>query len=363
MSDKNIVISTKSIIIFFVILFVFWVLWLIKGVIITLFIAIILALALEPAVKWFTRKKVPHALAVFLIIFLFLGVILGLASFAISPLIVQTKVLIQNLPIYIDSLFNMPGAEEYAKRFNDALFQQISQASGNVVTATMGAFSSALSIVVLLAFTVYLLIDFDSFREFALSFAPKNKKSDLRELVRTIEVQLGSWLRAQAFLMFIIGTATYIGLTILGIDYALALAVLAGLLEIIPIIGPITAVIPAAIIGFSISPLMGFAVIGLYILIQQLENNLIVPKVMQKSVGFNPLFTIIILLIGSKLMGVIGVLIAIPTTIVFFEVIKYLLNLDIQYFERFGVQKGKRENILRKLNLFKEEVTLGPDED
>ncbi len=356
MNDKNIEISTKSIIIFFLILFLVWILWLIKDVLITLFIAIILALALEPAVKWLNNKKIPHAVSVFLVIFIFLFVLVGLASFSISPLVAQTQVLIRSLPVYVDSLFNMPGTEEYAKRFNDALFTQISQASGNVVSATVGMFSSALSVVVLLAFTVYLLIDFDSFREFALSFAPKDKKKDLRSLVTTIEDQLGSWLRAQALLMFIIGVATYIGLILLGIDYALALAVLAGLLEIVPIIGPIVSVIPAAIIGFSISPIMGLAVIALYILIQQLENNLLVPKVMQKSVGFNPLFTILVLLIGSKLMGVLGALIAIPITIVFFEIIKYLLNLDIEYFERFGVQKNKRDNLLKKLNIFSAEV-------
>ncbi|HHH14267.1 MAG TPA: AI-2E family transporter, partial [candidate division WWE3 bacterium] len=115
-----------------------------------------------------------------------------------------------------------------------------------------------------------------------------------------------------------------IGLVALGVNYALSLALIAGILEIVPIIGPIIATIPALIVGFAVSPIKGLGVLGLYILIQQLENNLIVPKVMQKAVGFNPLITMTAILIGGSLFGVLGALLSIPVTIIIVILFKHL---------------------------------------
>ena len=153
-----------------------------------------------------------------------------------------------------------------------------------------------------------------------------DEKDKIKSLLVRIENKLGAWLRGQLVLMLIIGVATYLGLILLGVDYALALAVIAGLLEIVPILGPIISAVPALIMGFVISPVTGFAVIGLYLLIQQLESNLIVPKVMQKAVGFNPLVTIIALMVGGQLMGIVGAILAVPIVIVAVEVVKFLVK-------------------------------------
>jgi predicted PurR-regulated permease PerM len=115
--------------------------------------------------------------------------------------------------------------------------------------------------------------------------------------------------------MLLVGLITYVGLRLLGIPYALPLAILAGLLEIIPYFGPIIAAIPAVIIGFSISPLIGIATTALAFLIQQLENYLIVPKIMEKSVGVSPVIILLALMIGFKIAGAMGALISIPVFI------------------------------------------------
>ena len=127
-----------------------------------------------------------------------------------------------------------------------------------------------------------------------------------------IEKRLGGWIRAEIVLMIIIGLLTFIGLTLLGIDYALPLAILAGFLEIIPNIGPFISAIPAVLVGLFISPLMALAVAALYFLVQQIENNFIVPQLMAKECGINPLITIIALIAGFKLGGVIGAVLAVP---------------------------------------------------
>jgi len=113
-------------------------------------------------------------------------------------------------------------------------------------------------------------------------------------------------------LMFAIFILTFLGLTVLGVPYALSLAIIAGLLEIIPYIGPMLSAIPAIIIAFTVSPLTGFLVLVLYVLIQQFENHIIVPQVMRRAVGLHPVAVILALLIGFKLGGVLGAILAVP---------------------------------------------------
>ena len=121
------------------------------------------------------------------------------------------------------------------------------------------------------------------------------------------------WLRGQLILVLIIGALSFIGLTILQVKYALVLAMIAGISELIPYVGPIIGAIPAVFLASSQSLFKAGLVIILYVVIQQLENQIIVPKVMQRSVGLSPLVIIIVMLIGARLAGVVGLLLAVPT--------------------------------------------------
>ena len=134
----------------------------------------------------------------------------------------------------------------------------------------------------------------------------------LFRLITRIQHKLGLWLKGQLILSLIIFGLVFIGLSIIGVEYALLLAFVAGVFEIIPFLGPTLAAIPAAFFGFTQSPVLGLLVIALYVLIQQLENHVIVPKVMSKSVGLNPLIVIVAFLVGAKIGGFIGVLLAVP---------------------------------------------------
>ena len=165
-------------------------------------------------------------------------------------------------------------------------------------------------------FSFYLLLvrdKLDSNIEFLFG---KEKSKSISSLINTLEVRLGGWARGQLFLMLTIGVLSYIGLLVLGIPYALPLAILAGIFEIVPYIGPIIAAVPAIILAFSISPFLGFAVIGLTILIQQIENYLLVPKIMEKSTGVSPVIILISLAVGYRLAGVSGMIISIPVVII-----------------------------------------------
>ena len=129
------------------------------------------------------------------------------------------------------------------------------------------------------------------------------------------QTRMSSWFWGEIILMLVVGTFTYIGLSFIGMKYTLALAVLAGLLEVIPTLGPITSSIPAILIGLSVSPLLALKNVLVYLVVQQLENNLFVPIIMRKATGLHPITTLIVMVVGGKLAGVMGVLLAVPTTI------------------------------------------------
>ena len=153
----------------------------------------------------------------------------------------------------------------------------------------------------------------DSFLERFLE--PKETKRII-VLLRKTEVRMGAWMRGQLLLMVFVAVMTYIGLIILNVPFALSLAFLAGLLEIVPIIGPIIAAIPAFIVASSSSFFLGGVTVGLYIIVQQVENNFAVPYIMKKSVGIHPITTLIALSIGATLGGIVGAIIAVPTALV-----------------------------------------------
>lgn len=321
----NIHIDTKSILMFFSILLGIYILYLILDVVILIFLGSILALALEPSVEALKKRRIPHSLAVLTVILVTLVVAGILGSIAFAPLIQQTKALITNVPFYAEKTLSIPGIE----RYTDTLLGQLNGSGEKLFNFTVGAFNNVMSALVMLVFTIYLLLDFANFRRLFIGIFPPSKRKDMQKAIMTIESKLKDWLRGQIFLMFIIGGLSYVGLLILGLEeYALALAVIAGLLEIIPIIGPIIALVPAAIIAFTISPAMGLGVVGLYTMIQQLENYFIVPKVMQKAVDLNPLITIVAFMIGGQLMGIVGAIISLPVLIIASEIAKAFLGYD-----------------------------------
>ncbi len=141
---------------------------------------------------------------------------------------------------------------------------------------------------------------------------PKDSQDEVEDIILKVEEKLGSWLRGQITLSVTIGLLTWIALTIAGVDYALPLALMAGLLEILPTIGPIIAAVPAIIVALSDDPTKALIVLVIYIVIQLFENHVLVPRIMAKAVGLNPLVVLLGIIIGAKLLGVAGALLSVP---------------------------------------------------
>lgn len=318
----NIVISTRTILITILILIGGWLLLQIQTIALALFVSLILAMALDPLVDKLTHRRFPRILAVLFVFLAFVVFVIFAGTALLTPLVTQTERLIQSLPMLLDTI----SGQYYGQKLSEALFSQATQTTGNVVKITIDVFSNLLLILTVLVFTFYLLLDFDNLaKNFVLIF-PKEIQEKMRKTISEIEIKLGSWLRGQVSLMLIVGIAEYLGLTLLNIDYALPLGLLAGILEIVPMVGPILAMIPALIVGFATSPIAGLGVLALYLFVQQLENNFIVPKVMSKAVGFNPLIVMLVLLIGGKLLGVLGAILAVPITLMGYIIFKNIYS-------------------------------------
>lgn len=159
-------------------------------------------------------------------------------------------------------------------------------------------------------------------------FFKDKKKEKVQKAITDIEDNVGLWLRGELVLMILIGVLSYVGLLIVGVQFPLALALISGILEIVPIIGPIISAIIAALVAVIDSPIKALLIVAVFALIQQTEGNIIVPKVMQRVSGFSPIIILIALLVGSNLFGLIGAVIAIPVLMVGAVVVRAILGVE-----------------------------------
>jgi predicted PurR-regulated permease PerM len=323
MIDKRTVdISTGIIFRTILIILGLWFLYLIRDIIAIFFIALIITAAIEPSIEWLTRKKIPRSFSV-LIIFLVLFLILGLVvSFLIPPLVSQFKSFTQNLPTHLDKFtqtfggvemyFNSYGIEFSSRAFLANLGDNLSQSGGQIFSTTVGFFTGIITMIAILSMTFYLSVKEEGMDKLLSSVTPAEHRAYVVSLAERIKEKIGKWLQGQLLLMLIIFVLDLIALYFLGIPYALILAIFAGILEIIPYLGPIISAIPGVLLGFLISPLTGFLALAAYVVVQQFENHVIVPQVMKKTIGLNPVVVILALLVGAKLGGILGAILAVP---------------------------------------------------
>ncbi|MBI3282746.1 AI-2E family transporter [Candidatus Curtissbacteria bacterium] len=322
-------ISYKTVIFTVAFLIGLWLTVTIRQILVLVFLSIILLSALRKPVEWLNSKRIPRVLSVLIVYIFVIAAISFAVGIIVPPLVSQTTDFISGLPQIIGTindflLFNKIPAEDLSR----VIAGQLESIAGNFIAISTAIFSSIFLVVTIFVLTFYLLLEWKSFvRLIASPFSPKQEKKIIN-LAAKVENGLGQWLRGQLTLSIAVGVLTYIGLRILDIPYALPLALIAGIFEIIPIVGPIIAAIPAVLVSLTIAPVMGLATAALFFIIQQLENNLIVPMVMSKVIGLQPPVVIIALLIGAKLAGIGGAFLVVPIIVVGKIVIKEFLAED-----------------------------------
>ncbi|PIP32048.1 hypothetical protein COX24_00305 [bacterium (Candidatus Gribaldobacteria) CG23_combo_of_CG06-09_8_20_14_all_37_87_8] len=328
---SNIVISVKSILALMGVLVSGWLLYQVRDVVLIVFVSLIFTLTLDPLVAKLEVRLKKRVIAVFLVVLATAALFGTVASLSLKAAIDQTVSFAATFPSLIQGLLDRFGYSDMGEKIFLSLTGTLaSSGSGGVVMITKGVFSNVLAIFSIFVFTFYFLVDFERLRDTFLSFFDSDQRVKVQHIFDDVEKQLGSWLRGQLFLMLIIGLMSFVGLSLLGIKYAFPLAFLAGLLEVVPNIGPTLSAVPAILVGWAVSPWLALGTLALYVLIQQLENNFIVPKIMQKVLGFNPLTTILAILIGGKLLGVIGAVLALPTLLIIVISLRHITDRDIK---------------------------------
>jgi len=297
-----------------------WLLFQIKEILFLIFISFLLMTAIYPVVLWMEKHKMPRAISTVLIYIVTLGIVgVGVGS-AIPSLIVQTTKLAITLPDAIARLL------PYWNIDFQTISGQIAPLSANILSVTLGIFSNIFAIFTVLIITFYFIVERRRVESTLVDFLGATIGKKVTDILRAIEIRLGAWVRGEFLLMSFIGVLTYVGLLLLGVEFALPLAIIAGILEIVPMIGPTISAIPAVLVALSVSPIFALTVVALYIVVQQLENNIFVPIVMKKSVGLSPIVTILALMIGGSLSGIAGAVLAVPVVLVLQVVLTSLLS-------------------------------------
>lgn len=305
---------------FIIILLAVIVTYLLKEFLLILFISFLLTTALLPLVQWFKQKKIPRILSSVLLVALLLVVPLGIAASLGSVVFREGQALVGSVPDLTRQLegrlgFDIAGAvQERATNHSRQIINNVFQATGSV-------FSAALAFVVALVVTIYWLVYYDQARNGLIHFLAANKKQErfIAETYDVIEHRIGSWVKGQLLVSLAVGLLTWVTLLLIGVPYAGVLATVAAILEFIPTLGPIIAAIPALLIALTVNPQLFIVTLIAYIVIQQFESYVISPRLIGHATKMNPFAILLAILAGAHLLGIIGALIAVPATIIAYE--------------------------------------------
>ncbi len=314
-------------------------LWQLTEIIVVLLGAVIIASALRPVVSRLTAWRVPQGLAILLLYILALSAIGGLLALALPPLVAVIGELVREGSfIYklgailynwaVQLGYSEVGATVFMRLIDEwnnigARIQAFAQQEGASVLQQVVQGLSQLLLGLVMSY--YWLTARDKIQGLMLSVTPLHHRGRLETIFNDVEHTLGDYVRGTGLLMLAIGVSTFVGLLILRVPHALALALLAGLFEAIPLIGATLGALPAVLVAFTVSPTTGLLTILLFVIIQFLENNVLVPRIHEHSLGLNPLLVIIAIVAGGTLNGIVGALLAIPTAAALQVIVRHLL--------------------------------------
>jgi predicted PurR-regulated permease PerM len=276
-----------------------------------------------PLVKWLKDRHVPTFISSVVLVVAVLIVPILVIFGIVGPVVEQGRELSRVFPELIEDVegrFSVNVSQEIESRA-EMYGEQI---LGSLLIITGSVFQLIVNLILILVMTVYWLIYFESFKNGVLKLFSLNKKKEkiFKNTFVSIEERLSQWAKGQLFLSVSVGVLTWVILVALGIPYALLLAALAALLEIIPTLGPILAAVPALIIAITISLQMFIVILIAYVVIQQIESYIIAPRLLGNTVRLNPFVILVAIIVGAHLLGIIGALIAVPVVLIGQEIYK-----------------------------------------
>jgi predicted PurR-regulated permease PerM len=316
-----------------------WALWEVRDALVLVYISALVAIGLSPLVnaierKRLTRQRVPRWAAILVIYLCIIGAIVGVAILVIPPIVKQARELAMDLPRLLHQgqqwlvnhglLTREISAQEAVQQTAGSSGAQ--DTIGLLVNAVWGFVGGVFGLITILVLAFYLLVDSSGLVRLIVRLFPREKRIQVDDACRRVTNKVSAWLGGQLLLAGIIGSTAALGLFLMGVPFFYVLALIAAIGEMIPIVGPILSAVPAIAVALSVNPPLALGVIVFFFAQQQLENHILVPRIMQRQVGISAVFVIVALLIGGSLLGVIGAVLAVPTAAILQVVFEELMN-------------------------------------
>jgi predicted PurR-regulated permease PerM len=318
---KKIDITSSTIFRVLLILIGFWFIYRIFDIVIMLFAAFIVASLVEPIARYLDRWKIPRALSVIVFYVLVLLILAGLITLIVEPVAIQSRQLATVVPSVINSLNELtpliPRIEHAAliNSLQSGLLNfgdNIANLSWNVFTGTRSVIAGFVSFLFVFVIALYLVVERDALKKMAKLLTPTEHYSYVARMIERAQKSVGRWVVGQIVLGLMVGLLVGVSMWLIGVPYALLLGILAGVLEIVPAIGPLIAATPGVLVALTQGWVMGLTAFVVYVIIGQVESHVLIPNVMRRAVGLPPLVTIIAVIIGARLLGVLGIILAVP---------------------------------------------------
>jgi predicted PurR-regulated permease PerM len=302
-----------------------WALYLVRSALLLVYISALVAIGLAPLVAaiqqqtLYGRKRVPRWFAILIIYLCFLALLVGLAVLVVPPLVMQARELWAELPQMVQRAQQWlidRGLLVRELSFREAIEQTpvgSTDVVGALAAAIWGFVGGIFGLFGILILAFYMLLDANNLVRLLVRMFPPAERSRVESACLRITHKISAWLGGQLVLAGIIGTTAAIGLFLMGVPYFYVLALIAGIGEMVPIVGPLLAAVPAVAVGFSVSPALALGIAAFFLLQQQVENHVLVPKIMERQVGVSAVAVIVALLLGGTLLGVVGAILAVPT--------------------------------------------------
>jgi predicted PurR-regulated permease PerM len=298
--------------------------WAAGPVLVLMFVAVILSAGLQPIVAWLRgRLHVGRGAAILLVYGMFLGAVVALALVVLPSAFSQFGDTLATLPAFFDRVREWASTLEPAVVSRtvvsvvDAAARSLPNTNATpqgeeVVAVGMTVAGAVMSVLTLLTVVYFWLTEHARLQRYALAFVPPHRRARARDVWNQAETRLGRWVRGELILMTTIGVSTGIAYTLLGVPSALLLGLISALCEAIPIVGPLLGAIPAVLVAATVSPQLALVVLGVYVVLQLIEGNILVPIVMRNTVGISPFLVLFSVLAGAAAGGFIGALLAVP---------------------------------------------------
>ena len=329
------------------------ILWMARDSIRPFILGLLFVYLLDPPVRWLVRRGLRRTLAILVVYVVGIILIVEILALTLTPLVNEVMRLIENFPqlaAQLDDQLKRLG-EIYQRleipvefrQWIDSIIASIGQGGGGggpvdpsfllpLITGAGTLLSAVFAYFILPVWVAYILKDKTTLVSQFDQALPEAWRFDTWAVVKTVERDFGQWVRGQLLLGLAVGAATFVGLIVLGQffpvfgQYAVLLSVIAGLLELVPIIGPIISAVPAVLLAATESPAAIVAAIALYFIVQQTENNFLVPKIQGNAVQLHPAVVVFAIIIGGSLAGLLGAILALPMTAAFRDVVRYLFR-------------------------------------